>query len=256
MNPPGPASTLVCMSTRTRLAVVVPSLAAILLFAGCTSTPGADTPTNSPAPSADSGDDTDDIEGVLLDDGRMFAVVTWGSSGCIPQIDDVTADGQTVSVNLVDLPGEDGEEVVCTADYAPRASLGGLPEGVDPTAEITLQVTYGDIVDDVELEGGTAFAGKPGESTEYGPSAGWFDDGSLVLATWGSSSCTPVVESVEASGNAGTVTFVTDADQVCTMDMAPRATIVSFGEDAVDDDEFTLTLVGGGLDGTVQVRSS
>ena len=38
------------------------------------------------------------------------------------------------------------------------------------------------------------------------------------------------------------------------MDMAPRATILEFGEDAVDDDAFTLTLVGGGLDGTVEVR--
>ena len=186
----------------------------------------------------------------------MFAVITWGSSGCVPQVDEVSADGQTVTVTVVDLEGEDGEEKVCTADYAPRASVGALPEGVDPTAEITLNVTYGDIVDDVDLDGNAAFAGKPGGSTEYQPSAGWFDDGSLVLLTWGSSSCAPVVESVEGSGNAGTVTFVTDADQVCTMDMAPRATIIAFPDDDVDDDDFTLTLTGGGLDGTVMVHSS
>ena len=245
----------VSMATRTRLAAVLSSLAAIaLLSAGCTSTPAAETPTSSPAPSANAGDDTDDIEGVLLE-GRMFAVITWGSSGCIPQVDEVTADGQTVTLNLVDLEGEDGEEQICTADYAPRASVGALPEGVDPTAEITLNVTYGDVVDDVDLDGNPDFAGKPGSSTEYQPSAGWFDDSSLVLLTWGSSSCAPVVESVEGAGNAGTVTFVTDAEQVCTMDMAPRATIIAFPDD-VDDDDFTLTLTGDGLDGTVKVRSS
>ncbi|KJQ53409.1 hypothetical protein [Microbacterium sp. SA39] len=245
------------MAPRTRLAVLLSSLAGIaLLAAGCTTTPGAETPTNSPAPSATTGDDAGDIEGVLLDDGRMFAVVTWGSSGCIPQVDEVAAEGQTVTVTLVDLDDENGEEKVCTADFAPRASIGALPEGVDPTAEITLNVTYGDVTDDAELDGGAAFSGKPGSSTEYQPSAGWFDDGSLVLLTWGSSSCAPVVEAVEGAGNAGTVTFVTDAEQVCTMDMAPRATIIAFPDDEVDDDDFTLTLTGGGLEGDVKVHSS
>jgi hypothetical protein len=231
-------------------------VAAVLLIAGCTSSPGADTPTSSPAPSADSGDDANEVDGVLLDDGRMFAVVTWGSSGCIPQVDDVVADGQTVSVTLVDVKEDGGEEKICTTDFVARASLGALPEGVDPTSEITLKVTYGDLVDDVDLDGNAAFTGKPGSTTEYQPSAGWFDDGSLVLLTWGSSSCVPVMESVEGSGSAGTVTFVTDEDQVCTMDMGPRATIVSFEEDGVDDDGFTLTLSGGGLEGTVTVQSS
>lgn len=244
------------MATRTRLAAALSSFAAILLIAGCTATPGADTPTSSPAPSANTGDDANDVEGVLLDDGRMFAVVTWGSSGCIPQVDEVSADGQTVTVNLVDIEPEGEDEKVCTTDFVPRASAGALPEGVDPTAEITLKVVYGDITDDVELDGDPAFTGKPGESTEYQPSAGWFDDGSLVLLTWGSSSCAPVVESVDGSGNAGTVTFVTDDEQVCTMDMAPRTTIVAFPEDAVEDDDFTLTLVGGGLEGTVKVLGS
>ncbi len=53
------------------------------------------------------------------------------------------------------------------------------------------------------------------------------------------------------------MTFVTDENQVCTMDMAPRATVVEFPEDDVDVDDdgpFQLTLVGGGLDGTVEVR--
>ncbi|MFS0892654.1 hypothetical protein [Microbacterium sp. 179-I 3D3 NHS] len=245
------------MAPRTRLAAAVTPLVVLLLLAGCTSSPGSDTPTSSPAPSADGGGDLDDLEGTLLDDGRMFAVVTWGSSGCVPQVEDVSAEGQTVTVVLADLLGDEdaeGEEKACTADYAPRASLGALPDGVDPTAEITLEVTYRDARGDVDLDGNPAFTGVPGTSTEYQPSAGWFDDEGLVLLTWGSSSCPPVVESVEGSGNAGTVTFVTQADQVCTMDIGPRGTIVSFGDSEIDDDDFTLTLSGGGLEGSVTVQ--
>lgn len=235
------------------LASVISLAAAALLVAGCTAGPGAETPTSSPAPSAGGSDDENDVEGALLDDGRMFAVVTWGSSTCVPQVDEVTGEGQTVTVTLVDPEGESPKP--CTKDLAPRASLGELPEGVDPKTDITLNVTYGDITEDVDLDGDPAATGTPGTSTEYLPSAGWFEDGGLVLLTWGSSSCPPVVDSLEGSGNAGTATFATDADQVCTMDMAPRATMLSFGDDAVDDDApFTLTLVGGGLDGTVEVR--
>lgn len=234
------------------LVSVVGLVAAALLVAGCTTGPGSETPTSSPAPSAGNVDDQNDVEGALLDGGRMFAVITWGSSSCVPQVDQVSAKGQTVTVSLVD---PDGADKVCTADFSPRASVGALPEGVDPTADITLNVTYGDIADDVDLDGDPAATGTPGTSTEYLPSAGWFDDGGLVLLTWGSSSCPPVVESLEGSGNAGTATFVTDANQVCTMDMAPRATMLDFGDDTVEDDgTFTLTLVGGGLDGTVEVR--
>jgi hypothetical protein len=237
------------MASPTRVVAALSALAAALLIAGCTATPGAVTPTSTSSPSGNDADDFDDMEGTLLDDGRMFAVVTWGSSTCVPQVDTVTGNGQTVSVTLVDVD-PDGP---CTADMAPRASIGALPEGVDPTQDITLQVTFGDASDDVEISG-SAVTGVPGESTDFLPSAGWIDDGTLVLLTWGSSGCPPVLGELEASGNAGTATFVTEEDKACTMDMAPRATLLSFGDDVVDDDDFTLTLVGGGLDGTVSVR--
>lgn len=237
------------MASPTRVVAALSALAAALLIAGCTATPGAVTPTSTSAPSDTDADDFDDIEGTLLDDGRMFAVVTWGSSTCVPQVDTVTGNGQTVAVTLVDVDADEP----CTADMAPRASIGALPEGVDPTQDITLQVTFGDASDDVEISG-SPVTGVPGESTDFLPSAGWIDDGTLVLLTWGSSGCPPVLGELEASGNTGTATFVTEEDKACTMDMAPRATLLSFGDDVVDDDDFTLTLVGGGLDGTVSVR--
>ncbi|WP_217181654.1 hypothetical protein [Streptomyces sp. AC495_CC817] len=241
------------MSSTSRVTAALSVIAAALLIAGCTSTPGSTAPTSSTEPSSPAapgqGAD-DDIEGAVLDDGRMFAVVTQGSSTCVPQVSDVSAEGQTVAVTLADV----SEDQVCTADHAPRASIGALPEGVDPTKDITLQITYGELSDDVDLDGDPRRTGAPGSATEYAPSAGWVDDGMLVLLTWGSSSCPPVVESVEGSGAEGTATFSTDDTQVCTMDMAPRGTLIAFDETTVDDDDFTLTLVGGGLDGTVVVR--
>lgn len=239
------------MTSPRLVTATLSALAAALLLAGCTTGPGAGAGDTTSDPSAGPGmsDDFDGMEGTVLDDGRMFAVVTWGSSTCIPQVDNVSADGQTVSVTLVDSEAE-----VCTADMTQRASIGALPEGVDPTQEITLRVTHGDLTDDLDLEGDASFGAAPGSPTEYTPSAGWFDDSSLVLLTWGSSGCPPVVDGIEGSGNTGTVTFVTDPERMCTMDMAPRATILAFDDDAIDDDGFTLTLVGDSLDGTVQVR--
>lgn len=239
------------MASPLRLALAASALAATALLAvGCTASPGSPVPTSSSTPddSSTSPVGDDGFEAAWLDDGRMFAVVTWGSSTCVPMVDAITANGQSVSVTLVD--GTD-EETVCTADLAPRASVGALPEGVDPTQEVELIVTLGDVTDDIELEGSTALTGTPGESTDYAPSAGWYDDESLVLLTWGSSSCPPIVESIGESENGATVTFASE-DRVCTMDMAPRATILSFGDD-VEEDGFVLTLVGDNLDGTVDV---
>ena len=247
------------MTSLRRFALSVSTvLAAAALVTGCVSTPGAPTSTSEPQPeqsqSTDAPHTGDDIEAAWLDGGRMFAVVTWGSSTCVPAAGEVTADGQTVTVAL----DEGDTDQACTDDLVPRASLATLPDGVDPTKDVELIVTLGDFTDDVDLDGSAAVAAG---AAEYEPSAGWFDDEGIVLLTWGSSTCAPIVENVEADARTATVTFATE-DRMCTMDMAPRATIISVGDlddgddddaDTDDDDKFTLTLVGDNLDGTVAV---
>lgn len=245
------------MTRISRVALPLAGLIAVAALAvGCAGSPAATSPTSSSAPGqstapapAPGGDD--DFEAAWLDDGRMFAVVTMGSSTCIPQVDEITASGQQVTISLADAD----TDAVCTADYAPRASVGAFPEGIDPTKDVELIVTYDGVTDDADLDGAPELTGVPGSSTEFTPSAGWFDDESLVLLTWGSSSCPPVVESVEGSGATGTVTFAADEEgKQCTMDMAPRATIVAFTDDQVEDDGFQLTLAGANIDATIRVR--
>lgn len=247
------------MSLPTRFATSVAALfAAAVLVAGCTASPGDSAPTSTSTPndkgsSANDGnddpDDFDDIEAAWLDGGRQLAVVTWGSSTCVPGVSEISADGQTMNVTLADGVHDASP---CTKDIAPRASLAALPEGVDPTKDVKLVVTYGDLTDDVELDGNAALTGVPGSTTDFAPSAGWFDDEGVVLLTWGSSTCVPIVENVEEQPGGATVTLAAGGE-VCTMDMVPRPTMLGFSDDVDDDGDFVLTLVGDNLDGTVPV---
>lgn len=243
------------MSTLLRPAITAASiLSAALLLAGCASSPGDVAPTSTgttgfaPPVATDDGFETD---AAWLDDGRMVAVVTWGSSTCIPRAsaDGVVADGQSLTVTLTEV----SPSGACTADLVPRATPVTLPAGIDPTQDVELHVTLASSTSTIELDGNETLNGTPGDPTIFEPSAAWFDDASLVLLTWGSSSCPPVVEGLDVSGNTGTVTFATP-EGACTADMGPRATVIEFGDlDEGAAEGFVLTLVGDGLDGTVPV---
>lgn len=224
-------------------------LAAAAVFSGCVAPPDQTIPAE-PGPAGPPSTSVFELDAAWLDAGRMAAVVTYGSSSCAPFADKITADGQTVRVTL----DEGDPHQPCTDDYTGRASSLPLPEGIDPTQDVELVITLGDVTGEVGLRGSAALTGTPGEPTDYEPSAGWLDGTALVLLTWGSSSCPPMPESFEASGNSGTITFVTDTERICTADMGPRLTLVDFGE--LDDgakDDFTLTLVGDNLDGELTV---
>lgn len=207
--------------------------------------PGGDsaTPTtesgSASADPAQQGDDADELEAAWLDGGRMIGIVTIGSSTCVPGAGEVSADGQTIDVELTDLSAD----AACTTDLVPRATLVAVPDGVDPAQDVAIHVAGAGIEGDVELEG--VDGPDPNAASDYLPSAGWAGDDQLVILTWGSSSCAPVVETVAMSGPAEvTVTFATPPDdQPCTADMAPRGTVVVVDE--LDDDVEAFVVLTG-----------
>jgi hypothetical protein len=225
------------MTSARLLALPVVLLLAGGVLAGCASSPSA-TPSSTPS----TGDSTEvEIDAAWLDDGRIVGLVTTGSSTCVPAADEATlqADG-SLAVTLV----EPDADTACTRDLVPRVTLVEVPEGVDPSMDLAITVTGDGYSGSTDLEGVEGLAG--GGMTDYLPSAGWTEtDGQFVLLTWGSSSCAPVVSDVAASGPAEvTVTFETPpADQVCTMDKAPRAT-VAFVEGLEEDGDVSLVLAG------------
>jgi hypothetical protein len=224
---------------RRLLAVPVALVLAGFALAGC-ATPVASAPSSSPT--EDGGSTEAEVDAAWLDDGRIIGLVTMGSSGCVPAAEEATLeDDGTLTVTLV----EPDADTVCTTDFVPRVTLVEVPEGVDPAEDLAITVTGAGYESSTELEGVEGLAG--GGMTDYLPSAGWTSvDGQFVLLTWGSSSCPPVIAEVTASGPAEvTVTFETPAaDQVCTMDMAPRATVVGVVDPLEEDSDVSLVLTG------------
>ncbi len=192
------------------------------------------------------------LTGAWLDDGRIIAVVTSGSSTCVPTAEsaEINSDG-ALAVELV----EPDADTACTRDLVPRATLVTVPNGVDPSQDLEIWVTseagyYGDVT----LAGASGLAG-PGGETDYEPTAGWTQQqGQFVILTWGSSGCVPVVESSEVTGEAEvTVTFQDPpADQVCTADMAPR-TNFAFADGLSGVEDVQLVLTGDSFDQTITI---
>lgn len=219
---------------RGLLALPIALLLAGSALAGCASTPSA-APSSTPTAGADA-----DMSAAWLDDGRLIGLVTTGSSSCVPVADGATLeDDGSIAVTLV----EPDADTACTRDLVPRVTLVEVPEDVDPAEDLSITVTGDGYSGSTDLMGVDGLAGG---MTDYLPSAGWTDtDGQFVLLTWGSSSCAPVIADGAASGPAEvTVTFETPpADQVCTMDMAPRATVAVI-EGLEDDSDVSLVLTG------------
>ncbi len=209
---------------------------AALLAAGLLALTGCATGSTAPGTSPDAASETAglDVDAAWLAGGSLIALVTQGSSSCVPIAADATLDDGVLVVTLEDPDAG----TPCTRDLVPRATLVGVPEGVDATKKLEIQVSYGDVWGDTDLD---AYAGDAVE--DFTPSAGWVDDDVFAILTWGSSSCAPQVESVDAEGADVTVTFATpDPATMCTMDMAPRVTLAGVSG---ADRPATATLTGG-----------
>lgn len=229
--------------TSRRLALAASALLIAGLLGGCaTNVPGA-APGGSDGGSDGGATNELEFDAVWLDGGRMVGIVTQGSSSCVPIAEDVALAGNALSVTLAEPEGKP-----CTRDFVPRITLVGLPEPVDPKAGLEIRVTGDGVEGDTDLDG--VDLPTPTPETDYRPSAGWVDDGLFAIVTWGSSSCAPVIEDVAATGDDEvTVTFQTPpADQVCTMDMAPRAAL-AFVDGVDDDGDVYAVLTGAEFDG-------
>lgn len=230
------------MAALTRTALTGLGLAALLtgVLTACATGSGG-TPSTEPTANDDGGSAEQEVGAAWLDGGRMIGIVTQGSSTCVPTAEETTYADGVLNVTLVDVEGD----TACTADLVPRVSLVGVPGDVDPTQDLEIDVTGDGWTGQTDLAGVAGLA--TGGETDYLPSAGWTDvDGQFVILTWGSSSCVPVVENTELTSDTEiTVTFVDPpADQVCTMDMAPRGTVTAVA-DAVDSDTDMFAILTG-----------
>jgi len=216
------------------------------VLAGCASGSSGSSSTPDATPSAPAAE----LGAAWLDGGRALAIVTTGSSSCAPRVTEqpTFADGALTVV----LSGAD--DAVCTSDLAPRATYVPLPAGVDPTQRLAVTVT-GAASGEVDL---AAMPSSAPATSEYAPSAGWVDESTVAILTWGSSSCLPQVETVRPAGSDIAVRFAQPpADQICTMDMAPRVALADVTGMA-GAGEVRLVLSGGNVasDGPIPVLGS
>jgi len=116
---------------------------ALLALAGCAS--GSPSPGGTSSAPASS---TAVAGAAWLDGGHAAAIVSMGSSTCIPAAGAVSASGQKVTVEFAAPPANQ----VCTADYAPRATYVALPDGVNPAQDVQVTAT-GSVTGSVTLTG-------------------------------------------------------------------------------------------------------
>ena len=232
-----------------RLAPALGAAALALALAGCATAtaPGAGetTPADPAGQTKPQGSAPLEADAAWLHGGSMIAVITYGSSSCRPGVEDAVLDDGVLVVTLVQ-PG-DGP---CTDDLVPQALAVAAPGGVEPADGLDVQVLLGDDVADVALAPYTG-----GAVEEYTPSAGWAGDDKIAILTWGSSSCAPAIESTTVvSPTEVAVTFAAArADQVCTMDMAPRVVVAVTEGEVSRDATVTLGGLSGGAPGDREV---
>ena len=181
-----------------------------------------------------------ELDAAWLDGARMIGLITQGSSTCIPTAEDVSYADGVLQVRLVDVT-----EGVCTADYAPRVSLVSVPDDVDASENLAIEVTGG-YTGEVTLPG---VEGLVFESTsDQTPSAGWTTaEGTFIVLLWGSSGCPETITNAEITGDAAIMVSLSGvpADKVCTADIAPNGQItVVDGLVGVQDVAVTVTSAG------------
>lgn len=202
-------------------------------LAGCAGSSGSTAPTEDPNETVDT-----DLDAAWLDGGRMVGLITQGSSTCVP-----TAEAESYADGVLQVTLTDVAEGPCTADFAPRVSLVALPDDVDPSATLAIEVSGAGYGGEITLPGveGLAFE----SASEQVPSAGWTtSEGTLVVLLWGSSGCPEQVTGTEITGDAAATATLSGvpADKACTADIAPNPQLAAIdGLVGVPDVQLTLT---------------
>ena len=231
-----------------KAALVTSALLGLTIALGaCASAPATPDEKTMQSPDAGGGVGDFETEAAWLDAGRLIGLVTYGSSSCVPVVEDATVAGDVITVTFA----KQESNAVCTADMAPRVSVFGVPEGTDVTEDVNILIAGTD--EDADLDG--LDAAPADTSTDYAPSAGWYNDkGGFIVATWGSSTCVPVIDAVEPTGTADVaLTFATPKeDRPCTLDRVPRANIAQVDGLATQDD-ITLLLSGDNITGSTLI---
>lgn len=235
---------------RTSISAAALAVALATVLTGCATLSAGSSPSDSPAASTGtSGEAPSDQENSpidtnpaagWLDSGSAVGLITYGSGSCPPIVGDVTAEGQTVNVEFVV-----EENQVCTMDLRPRATYIPIPASVDRASDATLHITDGENVFDVAVPGAPDLTVSTAPSQK--PAAARVGERDIVLLTWGSSSCTPEIETVDQTDPASTVITFIAPDGACTRDLAPRLTMFDGNGTA---DGATITLQG--LDGATE----
>lgn len=131
---------------------IVPRLAltpvvVLVLLGGCaspnepaqedTSTPSVVPTTPEPFRGLPDGADTsgESPAGIVVGQDGLIQVVTYGSSSNPRIVHGATASGQTVEVDVHDVPGRPA-----TRDYSPTTSAFVLPSGVDPDEPVSFEL--------------------------------------------------------------------------------------------------------------------
>lgn len=238
----------------TRTTSLLAAAASLLLLSGALAacaTPEDGTGAGAPAPSASADDDlaTEEagIEAAWLGGGTMVAILTRGSSTCVPTASDVEYESGVLRVAIADPPADQ----ICTRDYVLRGFPVALPDGIDSADDLEIEVSSSAETATVELAGVAGLV--PADGLEDGvPSAGWTGaEGVFAVLTWGSSGCPPVTQdaAVTAAGEI-TLTFAEPpADRVCTSDFSPRVTVAEVA-DAQPGESYELVLQGDSFSAT------
>lgn len=223
----------------TLIGLLGASLLAAGALAGCASGAASAPSATSSTPDAEASAPGADVAAAWVDAGRAIAVVTYGSSSCVPVVEGES----TVANGVLTVTLADAQRDACTRDMAPRATLVPLPAGVDAAQPLAVTVS-GAVEGKTRLDG---LASVPAAPADLTASAGWVDRSMVAIVTYGSSGCVPTVESVTSQGETVEVQFATPpADQICTMDFAPRVTLADIGREAGQGD-VSLVLSGGGV---------